>query len=243
MEVNLFPVREVLLGLIYKLGHSFRVLNANHAIRDTSADSDSTLYTVKMAPFQIFSTEFNYLLDNGRTTAFVTAEPLAYTLGQSFGKKFDTIIKTSLTEKLAIDSRYTYQRGSQGSGALTNNLADNVSHTAAVKGIWNITDRFSLSLSTAYSKIVNNLAAEPLSYTVTPGLGFIYREGERLRLDGDYTITRATAGAATEKSNLSLRAKYGVSDYVNVTLRAEQEISRAPDYKLTDISGNVEINL
>jgi hypothetical protein len=74
-------------------------------------------------------------------------------------------------------------------------------------------------------------------------LGIIYRLGERIRADFDYTYSKSYAGAATELNDLSLRVKYSLSDYVNVTIRGGQQISRSPDYKLTDISGNVEINL
>lgn len=242
-EVNLVPLSEVLLGLIYKTGHGFNASAQDFAIRQNTSDTDSTLYTLKMAPLRIFSTEFDYLLENGRTTQMVTVEPLSYTPGQSFGKKFDAVVKTSLSERFAVDSRYTYQQNTQGTGDATSDLTDSVSHTASLKGTWNASDFWSFSLSAAYSRARDNLSSNPLTYTFSPGLGFIYRQGERLRVDFDFTYSKAYAGAETELYDYALRGKYSLSDYVNITLRLEREISRAPDYKLTDIAGNVEINL
>jgi hypothetical protein len=82
-----------------------------------------------------------------------------------------------------------------------------------------------------------------LTYTLSPGFGIIYRLGEVLRVDFDYTYSKSYDGAETEITIYSLRTKYALSDFVNLTIRGDQEISRAPDYKLTDITGNVEINL
>jgi hypothetical protein len=242
-EINLIPLNELLLGMLYKQGRSFNISKQDYSLKQNSADTDSALYTLKMAPLPIFSIEFNYLLENGRTTALVTAEPAAYLPGKSFNKKIDAMVKTSLSEKFSVDSRYTYQRSTQGSGEASSNLADSASHTASLKGIWNFSDAWSFSITGAYSKATNNLAADPVSYTVSPGCGIIYRNGDKFRVDFDYLYSRSYAGLTTEKSNYSLRAKYSLSDYVNVVFRSEQEISRAPDYKLTDITGNIEINL
>ena len=71
----------------------------------------------------------------------------------------------------------------------------------------------------------------------------IYRLGDKLRVDFDYTHSRSYAGSATEVNKYSLRTKYALSHFVNLTLRAEQEIGSTPDYRLTDITGNIEINL
>lgn len=245
-EVNLIPLKEVMLGLLYKVAHSFNIYKQdypNYTIKDNTSDTDSALYTLKMAPLPILSTEFNYLLENGASTQRVTSEPLAYTPGKSFGKKFDAMARTSLSERFSVDTRYTYQGTTQGTGESSSNIVDSVSHTASLKGVWNYNDFWSFSVSGAYTKTTNNLSVTPVSYTVSPGMGFIYRHGDRLRVDFDYTYTKSYAGADTEKTNYSLRGKYGLSDFVNMTLRLEREVSRAPDYKLTDITGNIEINL
>lgn len=196
-----------------------------------------------MAPFRIFSTEFNYQLDNGATTQRVTSEPLSYLAGNSFGKKFDAVVRTSLSERFSIDSRYTYLRSTQGTGEASANIADSVSHTASLKGTLNLNDFWSFSLSGAYTRTTDNLSANPVTYTYSPGFGAIYRWADKFRADFDWTYSRSYAGSSTEKTDYSVRGKYSLSDYVNVTLRIEREVSSAPDYKLTDISGNVEINL
>jgi hypothetical protein len=245
-EVNLVPLNELMLGLIYKVGHSFDIDRQdypNYTIKNDTSDTDSKLYTIKMAPFRIFSTEFNYLLENGETTQLATVEPLSYLPGTSLNKKFDAIVRTSLTERFSIDSRYTYQHSTQGSGEAAANLADTISHTASLKGLWNASDCWTFSLSGGFTKTTDNLSATPVTYTYTPGWGFIYRQGDRLRVDFDYTYSRSYAGAETEVTSYSLRAKYSVSDFVNVTLRAAREIGHLPDYRLTDITGNIEINL
>ena len=246
VELNLLPLPDVMVGALYKVGHGFNIykLDApNYSIKDNTQDTDSILYTLKMAPFRIFSTEFNYLLENGATTQRITSEPLSYLPGKSFGKKFDVAIRSSLSERFSVDSRYTYQRNTQGSGEADQNIVNSASHAASLKGIWNLNDNWSFSLSGAFTRTTDNLATIPLSYTYSPGLGFIYRNGERVRVDFDYTFSKSYSGATTELNDLSLRVKYSLSDYVNITIRGEQQISRSPDYKLTDISGNVEINL
>jgi len=183
------------------------------------------------------------LLEQGATTQRVTAEPLAYARGSSRGNKFDAAIKTSLAERFAIDSRYTYQRNLQGSGESAASLADSASHTAALKVTWNISDNLSWTLSGACAKTTDHLAATPVYYTLTPGTGLIYRLGDKFRLDLDWTYARSFAGQVTEVTDCALRARYCLNDQLNVTLRAEQQVSRSPDYRLTDISGNIEINL
>ncbi|NQT30317.1 MAG: hypothetical protein HQ596_07075 [Candidatus Saganbacteria bacterium] len=43
--------------------------------------------------------------------------------------------------------------------------------------------------------------------------------------------------------NYSQKTKYALSEFVDLTLRAEQQVNRSPYYRITDIAGNVEINL
>jgi len=249
-ELNFIPRSDVFVGLLYKLGRAFDIKKdyqvsgvPNYTIKQDTSDTDSTLYTLKFAPFQIWSTEFNYLLEYGRTTSLVTTEPLSYTPGRSFSRKFDALVRTSLSERFSIDSRYTYQRNTQGTGEAETNLIDGVSHTASFKGIWNASEALSLNFSASYSKTINNLLPDPITYTISPGLGFTYRRGDLLRVDFNFTYAKSYAGSENQKWNYSLQAKYSLSEYVNVTLRGEREISSQPDYKLTDFAGGVEINL
>ncbi|HVN67287.1 MAG TPA: hypothetical protein VMT55_02870, partial [Candidatus Sulfotelmatobacter sp.] len=245
-EVNLLPWNELALGLLYKIGHAFDIDKLDYpsyTIKQDTNDTDSLLYTLKMAPLSFMSTEFNYQLDNGRTTNLATAEPLSYIPGRSFSQKFDAVVRTSLSERLSFDSRYTYLRNTAGSLEAADDVANNVSHTASLKGNWNASDSWTFYLSAAYTRTTDNLSAAPLSYTLTPGTGFIYRAGDKLRVDFDASYSKSYAGVITELTDWSLKGKYSLSDFVNVVLRAERTVSTAPDYKLTDISGNVEINL
>ncbi len=78
---------------------------------------------------------------------------------------------------------------------------------------------------------------------VQPGAGFIFRYTDKLRVDLDYLYSRAYAGLTTEKQNISLKAKYSMSDLVDLNIQLSQEISRSPDYRLTDLTANVEMKL
>lgn len=245
-EINILPVKYALLGMIYKLGKSFQVNKddyPNYTARESSEDSNSTLYTIKMAPIQILSTEFNYQrADSFTNTLNSTSEPYSYTPGTNQSGKFDAIIKTSLSEKFSIDSRYAFERTNQGTNESSGNLANTKTYTASLKGIWNLSEKWTFSLSGAYSRVTDYLLSS-VTYTFSPGFGAIYRLGDRLRIDFDYVHSQSYAGATTVKDNYSLKTKYALSDFIDVTFRADQEISRAPDYRLTDITGNVEINL
>ncbi|MFH1684135.1 MAG: hypothetical protein ABIA67_04550 [Candidatus Margulisiibacteriota bacterium] len=245
-EINFIPVKYALLGMIYRLGKSFNVYKGdypNYVIKDTSDDTNSTLYTLKMAPFQILSTEFNLLQENSFSeTLTATGEPYVYEPGRGVARKFDAIVKTSLSEQFSIDSRYTFQKTDQGTGEGTANITDTKTHTASLKGIWNYSEQWTFSLAGAYSRATDYILSQ-VTYTLAPGLGIIYRFGDKLRIDFDYTYSRSYAGAETELNDYSLKTRYVLSDYVNVTLQAEQEVSRAPDYRLTDVTANVEINL
>jgi len=245
-EINVLPVKYALFGVIYKLGRSFQVNKddyPNYAAMESSEDSNSTLYTIKMAPIQILSTEFNYYREDSFTNTLVsTSEPYSYTKGSGQAGKFDAIIKTSLSEKFSIDSRYAFERTNQGTNESSANLANTKTYTASLKGIWNLSGVWTLSLSGSYSRVTDYLLSQ-VTYTYAPGFGIIYRFGDRLRIDFEYVHAQSYAGADTVKDNYSLKTKYALSDFVDITFRADQEISRSPDYRLTDITGNVEINL
>jgi hypothetical protein len=245
-EINLVPVKQVMLGLVMKQGNSFSVDKddyPDYQRKEKSQDSDSTLYTLKLAPFKILSTEFNYLQDSSLSkTLASTQEPYSYEKGRSATRRFDAIAKTSLSEKFSVDTRYTYDKTDEGTGEVGSNLTDTKTHTASLKGIWNYSKNWTFSVSGAYGRTTDYILTQ-VTYTITPGFGFIYRLGDRLRVDFDYTHSKSYAGEETEKDNLSLKTKYAVSEFVDFTLQAKQEISRSPDYRLTDITGNLEISL
>lgn len=245
-EVNLIPLKQVLLGVIYKLGSSFTISNndyPDYTLKEKSEDTDSMLYTLKMAPFKQLSTEFNYQTENSLSnTLAATQEPYSYTKGRTDRKTFDVIARTSLSEKFSINSRYTYQKIDEGSGESSSNLTDTKTHTGSLKGVWNVSDFWTYSVSGSFSRTTDYILST-VTYTISPGAGFIYRLGDKLRVDFDYTHSKSYQGGETEVNDFSLKTKYSVSEFVDFTIQAEHEIGRAPDYRLTDITGNLEISL
>ena len=245
-EVNYLPVKYALLGLIYKVGHTFNIYKddyPDYSVRDNSQDTDSVLYTCKLAPFKIMSNEFNYQVTNSDSrTLASTQEPYIYTKGKEVGRKFDAIVKTSLSEKFSIDTRYIFQKTDQGSGESRTNIVDTKSHTASLKGIWNVNQSWTFSLSTAYTRTTDYLLSQ-VTYTLSPGVGIIYRLSDKFRVDFEYTHSKSYAGEETELNKYLLQTKYALSDFVDFILRVDQENSRSPDYNLTDVTANLEINL
>ena len=247
-ELNWMFHRSAMLGYSYKRGDAYSIDKTNfpnYTRKQSILGSNSYIYSLKAAPLKFLSTEFNYLLEDsiGRTLSS-TSEPLVYERDNDQSKEFATTIKTSLSERFAIDSSYSNKLTFQGSGESYNNLTDTLAQTASLKGIFNASEAWTFSLSYTYSLSTNNLATTNKdTYTISPGAGFIYRFADRLRIDGDYVYSKSHAGAETEKTNYSLRAKYDLTDFIHLTLRGEFEHSLAPDYRTSDISGNVEINL
>ncbi|MBU1027135.1 MAG: hypothetical protein KKA31_05330 [Candidatus Margulisbacteria bacterium] len=246
VEVNIIPVKYAVLGAIYKLGRTYNIYKydfPNYQVKENSNDTDSVLYTIKTAPLPMLSTEYNYFQENSyANTLTTTQEPYLYSRGRGIRRQVDTLIKTSLSEQLSIDSRYTFEKLDQGSGEALSDVLDTKSHALSVKFIWNQSSFWTFSVSSAYTRLTDYILNQ-VTYTFSPGFGIIYRLGESLRVDFEYTYSKSFAGQETERNNYTLRTKYAVSEFVDLILRAQQEISRAPDYRLTDIVGNVEIKL
>jgi len=246
VELNLLPTKYALLGLLVKQGDLFNLYNQdypNYTVRDHSEKTNSVLGTLKLAPYQFLSTELNHWQENSFTsTLTTTSEPYLYSPGQSVQRKVDLLIKTTPSDFFSVDSSYTFTKTDQGSNGASADIVDSKSHTASIKGQWNLSRSWTWSLTTAYTRTTDYLLSQ-VTYTFSPGFGFIYRQGARLRVDFDYTYSRSYAGEQTELNQYELKAKYLVSDYVDLILRLEEEHSLAPDYRLTDITGNIEIKL
>jgi hypothetical protein len=192
---------------------------------------------------RILSIELNISNDNSNSLTLVsTQEPYSYSKGQSANNSINLVAKTSLSEKFSYDTSYTYQKSDQGSGEAGSSLVNTKSHALSLKGIWNLSDIWTFSVSGAYMRSSDYLLGT-VTYTLSPGLGFIYRYQDRLRIDFDGSYSRSYSGQDNEKINLSLRSKYTVSTFVDILLRIDQEIGYVPNYRLTDITGNVQINL
>lgn len=246
LEINLLPFSYTMLGLLYKSANSFTIDKndyPNYRLKQATGQNSSTLYTLKLAPIQILSIELNHYQENSyNTTLTSTSEPPVYLPGQDVTRQIDLVAKTSISETFSFDTRYTFTKTDQGSGEATANLTDTKSHTASLKGLWNYNERWTFSLSTAYTRTTDYLL-ENIIYTLSPGCGFIYRWADRLRIDGDYLFSQSLAGSLSSKHNLSLKTKYSVNDFVNLIVRYQREIGLSPDYRLTDMSANIEINL
>jgi len=244
-ELNWAPFRELSTGLTYRLGSSLTIDKTDYPDlkreKDRS-DTKTTLITLKMAPHRIISNELNYLVEDilGST---LSSDAVSYLKTSGSTKKFDAILRTSLAERISVDTTYTFEKVDQLSDISTSNILTQT-HTASIKGLWDINENWSVSASSAYSRKLDLLAtASPETYTFSPGAGFIFRWGRELRVDANYTFSKSYAGATTEKYKWSLQGRYDMYENVHLTLRFEQEISHAPDYKSTDFMGNLEITL
>jgi len=247
-EINWLFLSSAMLGATLNTNKGFIVDKTdypNYRRLDQTLDSRSTLYTLKAAPLRFLSTEFNYIIDDSTGNKLqIPATLESYARSNTSAQEFNATVKTSLSERFAIDSSYSNKISRQGSEEIWDDVQNTITQTESIKGIWNLSDFWTFSVSYAYSQSRNFLAITNRdTYTLSPGAGFIYRFGDTFRVDGDYTYSKSFAGASTEKHTYSLRAKYDVSEYLHVSLRGDREVSLLPDYKTADFSGNVEINL
>jgi hypothetical protein len=244
-EITWSPLRQLSTGIIYRDDEMYSLDKEAISLErlDERESVKSTTLTLKAAPIRIMSIEFNYTIEDLFNTQIISREPVAYDDTTGRGKNFEASIKTSLSEWFSLDSRYTNEKIDQISTDSSNDI-DTLSQSGSVKGTWNLDESWSFYLSGAYTETIDNLAAtDPLTYTVSPGLGFIYRITNVLRVEGSYTYSKSYLGADTEKGLYSLSSKYDVNEYVHLTFNFDQETSVSPDYRVTDILGSIEIDL
>jgi|GEM_PF-882883 len=243
-EVNLLPSSSLMLGATLKTTTGFVVDKTdypNYSRINSSSKSTSQIYALKAAPKRFLSCELNYLMDDARESNLQDAN---YLKTNSNAAEINTTIRTSLSEKIAFDLSYTNRITKSGTGEVLDNISSNLSETAAVKGYLNLTDSLTFTASYAYSEQINLLISEnSKTYSLSPSLGFTYRWGEIFRMEGNYTYSKAYASSSQEKTLLALNAKYDISEFLHLFLKGARETSLAPDYKTTDISGNIEIDL
>ena len=248
LEGNLFLSQETLLGYSIQLGDAYIIDSSdypNFQRKKNIQDTNTIIYSLKTAPLQFLSCEFNYILDSKNAlTLSSSGEPAVYNSGKDRNREFNATLKTSLSEKIAIDSSFAVKNYNSGSGESENNTINSASYSVANKIIYNLSNALSLSPSYTYSQSTNNLlSSNRETYTIAPGIGVIVKIMDRLRIDSNITYARSYAGTATESTIFVLRGKYDLSDYVHITLITNTEISKNPDYKTSELSGNVEINL
>ena len=242
-EVYFVPVRTISTGLIYKTTDIFNVDRTDPLIRRKrdSSNNRSTSLTVKTAPLRFLSLEFNFLNEDIIYTEQTTAGASTYDRTQGNTKQYDIAARTSLSERLSIDSKYSWKRQVQGSTDASSE-ADSQTQTVSLKLNWNYDDRWTFSGSASYSEEFDHLLSAN-TYTLSPGIGVTYRVEDRLRIEGEYTYYRSYVGASTERSKYSLKSKYNMTDFIHLDLRGEHEVSFSPDYRTTEIMGSLEIRI
>ncbi len=239
------PVRQLSLGTTLKTESTMNIDKTDPTLsrRKDTENKKSTILSLKLAPWKILSLELNFTAEDKEGESLNTSD-LSYTQNTGVTRRFDAMAKTSLSEKFSIDSKYSYTKSDEGTGEATSNTKNTMSQTESLKGILDINDNWTLSAGGTYTQTIDYLKdINPETYTISPSLGFIYKLGSNLRIDGDYTYSKSYQGATTEKIVYSVKTKWILNEYVYLTLRGEQEISRAPDYKTSEILGNMEINL
>ena len=246
IEANLYPASGSLFGLVYKSGQNYNVDKddyPNYCVKESGQDSHGVLYTLKLAPLSIMSLELNYLLEQAASETLVaTQEPWIYEPGYLQNQQFDLIVRTSLSESFSLDSRYTYQKNDQGSSEALSNVVDTKNHTALLKLNWRFNSQLTFYLAGSYSRLTDYLLSQ-VTYTLAPGAGLIYRFGDQLRIDFDYTYTKSFSGSETAKNNYDLKTKYALSEFVDFIFQLQQEVGLKPAYRLIDLTANLEIKL
>ena len=247
-EMNLALGGSAMAGATLQRGNNFTADKTDYPTYKrlySKGDSTSQLYSIKAAPLRFLSLEFNVNLQDSSSYTLNTPVTLeTYARSNSAIREFNAMVKTSLSERFAIDSSYSNKLSTTGSNDAWGDTINSLAQTGSLKGIWNVNDNFTLSASYAYTQSLNLLApANQETYTLTPGGGFILRYSDYLRLDGDASFSRSYAGTVGEMTDYSLRAKYDISEFLHVTLRVDREISSNPDYRTTDFYSNIEINL
>lgn len=240
------PIREISTGVVYKVDTLYSLDRSVLYLerRDEESENKYTTLTFKAAPLRIMSLEINYTYEDlFYSSLSSSAEPASYTDTVGTAKDFEATLRTSLSEQFSLDSGYSNKKTVKVSTDPAS-AVDSVVSGASLKGTWNINNEWSVYGSGAYSQTQDNLASgEAFTYSISPGAGFIYRIANALRVEASYSYSKSYAGASTEKTNYTLDAKYDMNEYVHMTLGFDQERSVDPYYKVTDIVGNVEIDL
>ena len=203
--------------------------------------TSSNRYTLKTAPLNFLSCEFNVASENSNgdnLTNYATSE---YIHSNAEAIEYSAAVKTSLNQALAIDSQYSHKTTLAGTGESGNN-SHTILETASLKGLWNVNPNLTLTGTGAFS-LNRNILEKSKIYSLSPAIGFIWRQTDFLRIDGDYSYTRYFSASSASKHTFSLKAKYSVSNFVDVSLRYERETSSSPYYRTTDLAGIVEINI
>ncbi|OGC03879.1 hypothetical protein A2276_08530 [candidate division WOR-1 bacterium RIFOXYA12_FULL_43_27] len=246
-EATWAVLNDAVLGYSYKTIDNFSIDKSSYPLLDRKSSASfttSNLYTLKAAPLSFLSTEFNVVSDNsiGDTLISTTGASAVYRRDNARVLEYNAAIRTSLTQVIAVDTKYSHKTTLKGSGESFSDSTYTIDQTGSIKGTLNPNPDWSFSASGA-ATFSQDLLNKTKTYILSPGLGFIYRWGTVFRIDGDYVYSRSYSALRNSTHKFSLKAKYSLSQYVNVSFTYEHERSGNPYYRTTDLAGIVEINI
>ncbi len=246
-EIHWNFLRQATVGYTFKNTDNFTIDKSDYPTlsrNQSTLNSKTNLYTLKAAPLSFLSTEFNINQDNsvGTTLTSTTGAQAEYRKDNTDIKEYSAIIKTSLTRAFAIDTKYTHKTTLKGTKESINDQTSTIDQTGLLKGIWNLNSSWRLSAGGAYT-LSRNFLNNTRTYTLSPTLGFIYRYKNIWRVDGEYTYSRSYSAIRSSGHKFSLKGKYTLSKYVDLSLRYDRQTSSYPYYRTTDIAGIVEISM
>jgi hypothetical protein len=237
------PMREMSTGFVYGTDDQMNIDRTDPAFKLESNHKHSydTTLLFKDAPLRFLSIELTYLNSDLSLLQQVTPDANAYyhTLGNT--KKYDFDVKTSLTERFSIDTRYTWQNQI----ALTDIASSDIrqlTQTVYGKCSWNYDANWIFFASYSYSEMLDSIA-DQITYTDIPGAGISYIYDDVLRIDTEYYKSMSYSGSESQIDTYSLKIKYDPSQYVHLNLRGTREIAVEPNYKDSEVMGSVEIVL
>lgn len=240
-------MRQAVLSYSYKAADNFTIDKTTYPVlyrNSSSSLSGTNQYSLKAAPLSFMSTEFNVIIDQsaGNTLNSTTAASSSYRRNNGKTAEYNAGVKTSLTRDFAIDAKYSHKTTLQGTEESIDDQAYTIDQTGSAKGIWTVNPSWRLSASGSFT-LSRNFLSNTKTYTLSPGIGFIYTLGSMLRVDGDYNYSRSYSAIQSSGHKFSLKGKYTLSKYVNVSLQYQRETSSSPYYRTMDIAGIVEINM
>ncbi|MFH0887377.1 MAG: hypothetical protein V1843_04340, partial [bacterium] len=240
-ELQLAPLPTLSISTVYNTTDQFNIDKTDPLMdrKLTYGRSTSLLTALKFAPLKFLSTELSYSLDDGNTYNLVSAEALSYGLDRNFNRKYEALVRTSITEKFSTDSKYSYVNSIQHyeSGS---SEANSETHTASLKLYININPALLVYISGAWIKTLDLLpsSAYPLSYSLSPGCGFTLKN-DIARIDGDYLFEKSFFGQPSEMATATFQTRVQPNQYIALNLKWNQETSWGiNNYRATELIGN-----
>lgn len=248
-ETNLFMFKDTtVLGYSLQKNTGFNVDKTDYPYfrrKQNSLDEDISIYSIKSAPLSFLSLELDYTEDKSSSLSLVSsAEPVSYVEEKGLLKKLSLSAKTSLTQKIAIDTSASYSTSDKSSQEPFAETEKTKSVSLSSKLILNIFPSLTVSPMYSYTETINFLVKENReTYTMAPGLELIFKPLPQTRIDASVSYSKSFAGSSTEKTISKVRGKHEIFNTIFIVLNFYSDISKNPDYKATEFSGNIEISL